>query len=203
MKWLLKQGLYVAAGCLAGSSFSLVCFYLLLWPVPSRFEADNRPKHDLLSNAKVGIVSMSIPIDERILVSEWNHALYAAKHGYKYWSRHEMPPECKQERVHFHKVELIAQVLSERQSEIDLLLWIDSDAIFINCQTSLRDVWQSAVRSYQSTLNEHDINVILSGGFKAGLNSGVLLLRNCEWTRRVFMSRWLQFSRFFSEIRVV
>lgn len=127
-------------------------------------------------NKKIALVSLRTPQTlDWAVTAEVNQRFYCKKNGYSYIFYDDIP--IKSEIPHWNKV----TILLEHLSNYEWLVWIDSDAIFTNINQKLEEVIAKAPD--KDLLVCDDI-----GGWT--LNTGVMFLRNCEWTRNIFTKLW-------------
>lgn len=125
---------------------------------------------------KIGLVSLRTPQTmDWAFSSELNQRHYCKLHGYTYILYNDIP--IKAEIPHWNKV----AILLEHLSKYDWLVWIDSDAIFTKINQKLEEV--IAKESNKDLLLCDDI-----GGWQ--LNTGVMFLKNTEWTKNIFLKLW-------------
>lgn len=85
----------------------------------------------------------------------------------------------KHNTYHWFKLPLIKALFGAPYNH-DFVLYIDSDAIFVDMGISIFDILeQNRVFSGRSTIAQF----AFSGDVSAAINSGVMLLRNSRWTR--------------------
>ena len=97
-------------------------------------------------------------------------------HGISGAHRHAV---SKHNTYHWFKLPLIKALFGPPYNH-DFVLYIDSDAIFLDMSVSIFDILeQNRVFSGRSTIAQF----AFSGDVSAAVNSGVMLLRNSRWTR--------------------
>jgi len=72
---------------------------------------------------------------------------------------------------------------------LDAVLWIDFDAVFLNCSTTIESVLANAERIYRRSTFDVDsgrnsMDILFSRDYFSLTNSGVILYRNTQWTRQ-------------------
>merc|ERR1712154_564635 len=90
----------------------------------------------------------------------------------------------------------------------DMVLWIDFDALFLNCSTAIESIMDEAERiyagsEYDRTSGGNAMDLIYARDYFSVTNSGVILYRNSEWTRQfvkkqMFIFEEADFFRFAS-----
>lgn len=130
------------------------------------------------------------------IASEINQR-YCKQHGYKYIrAGHKecmMHPSC--EKVFMMKRHL---------SQYEWIMWVDSDACFINHKLDLEWLINTNCNlvtgghEYGFDIAGRKIRVTLNN-IDAGLNAGVLLLRNCQWSQW-FLDTWIMLCTLGSDL---
>ena len=158
---------------------------------------------------RVLLVTSEQPTECSTATAQWlngramrNRLHYAQRHGWKlYWNTDTVDPDYAgiKENAMWNKPMLLYKLLnSNLTSGIDWLFWIDSDAIFMDMDFSLPlDEYEQA--GYNLVLwgekrmvdggNEGDASSDEAPSY-FGLNAGVMLMRNNDWTR-AFLRRIL------------
>ena len=82
---------------------------------------------------------------------------------------------------------------------LDAVLWIDFDAVFLNCSTSIDSIIENAERMYVGPDHGYNIggntmDLIFSRDYFSITNSGVVLFRNTEWTRNFILKQMFVFQ---------
>ena len=118
-------------------------------------------------------------------IYEQNKMLYAMNHGYTYHLH--VPPQIDQ--LPFHKMvwkkPWMIDYFLNQHIDMTYFLWIDGDAFFNDMTESIEDRFKAIVKMYD-TVNE---TFIIIGEDINGINAGVFLLKNSEWTRQ-FVANW-------------
>ncbi len=99
-----------------------------------------------------------------------NHAVYAAKHGYRY--RFDINPYAGLPNVYYHKLATIIDALKD----CDWLFWLDDDAAFMQLDKSLE--------SLVPEMRDKNLFAIycrspVNRGIKTYLSAGNFLIRRC------------------------
>ena len=114
---------------------------------------------------------------------------FAEQNGYKYRlitpaSPDGHPAKLEPADVRWNKVKLLIDALdpiSGWAKDADFIAWLDADAIILDLGLRLEAVMEE---------QHPDADFLASADIRQGyINSGMLLLRNTEWTR-TFLSRW-------------
>ena len=108
-------------------------------------------------------------ITQTISMVQSNHQNWANCHGYKYAHQtHTLNPSLD---PHWTKLYLIKNLLT---TECSMVLWIDFDALFMHCETSVEDLLaKEGVTEERMFIFSADTNII---------NSGVMIFKKSEWT---------------------
>merc|ERR550525_613564 len=167
---------------------------------------ESAPKH---SNLSIGISSFhhypsnqELTRYEKLILS--NHIGYAIRHRAVYFDVNELLFDDDGISDYFESTIPSANAMLKAQKPfivdsilkdkyygdlLDAVLWIDFDAVFLNCSTSIESVIESAERMYfgsghgvESERNSMDL--IFSRDYFSLTNSGVILYRNTEWTQQ-------------------
>jgi hypothetical protein len=78
----------------------------------------------------------------------------------------------------WHRVQWIPELLDEG---FDFVFWLDADALFLRFDRDVRELIQEGKDLYM-VRHAYDGKVVP--------NTGVMLVRNCAWSRRFFSSMW-------------
>ena len=142
--------------------------------------------------AKVMLVTANQPLPCTTRRGDWvmglalrNKLMYATLHGYKTWWSTELVSSWDLEAA-WNKIPLLYILMHPESSltqGIEWMLWMDDDAVF----TDMEFVFPFA--DYDAA----GVNLVIWGDpqrvFRAndiqGLNTGVFLLRKCEWSRQL------------------
>lgn len=124
-----------------------------------------------------------------------NHKYYATLHQYDYYRQDILLNNVNQAdgggwkpHVSWSKIPLVIKLLNPPHN-YDWVLWIDSDAIFYNPNINLFDVVkQNGVFSPKRGMTI--AKFIFSGDLHNAINSGVMLIRNTQWTRSMLNEIW-------------
>jgi hypothetical protein len=123
-----------------------------------------------VGSKKIAIVTLGTPNMKRMLRhSRRNQEFYAKKHGYTYiaYENSFLPFEI----VTWNKV----FVLERHLKEYDVVMWIDSDAIFTNMKGTIESIVK---------MNTKDILLCDDiGGWT--VNTGVMIWKNTKWSRSI------------------
>ncbi len=159
-------------------------------PVPSPAPAGRK------TPPRVLIVTAEQPTECSTTAAQWlgaramrNRLHYAQEHAYKlYWFTDIVDPDYKgiQENAMWNKPALLAKLLDNNITEgVEWLLWIDSDAIFMDMSFEL-PLDEYVANGYHLVLwgEPRMVNVTAPAAPSYfGINAGVLLMRNSGWTR--------------------
>jgi hypothetical protein len=118
---------------------------------------------------RIGIISMT---DEKykpvVELTIHVNAQYAQYHGYIFGIK-QREKESWAETV-WEKIPILREYLSQ----FDWLMWIDADAMVMDHRVKIEDLIEKA---------GEEKDLIISADLN-GLNAGVFLLRNCEWSHQ-------------------
>ena len=146
----------------------------------------------LLAGSSVMVVTANQPLPCTTRRGDWvmglalrNKLMYATLHGYKMWWSTELVSSWDLEAA-WNKVPLLYILMhpeSTLSQGIEWMLWMDDDAVF----TDMEFVFPFA--DYDAA----GVNLVIWGDpqrvYRAndiqGLNTGVFLLRKCEWSRQL------------------
>ena len=152
---------------------------------------------------RVLIVTAEQPTECSTTAAQWlgaramrNRLQYAQEHAYRlYWFTDLVDPDYAgiKESAMWNKPALLARLLeSELTAGVEWLLWIDSDAIFMDMSFEL-PLDEYLEKDYHLVLwgEPRMVNVSAAAAPSYfGINAGVMLLRNSGWTRD-FLARIL------------
>ena len=146
----------------------------------------------LLAGSTVMVVTANQPLPCTTRRGDWvmglalrNKLMYATLHGYKMWWSTELVSSWDLEAA-WNKIPLLYILMHPESSltqGIEWMLWMDDDAVF----TDMEFVFPFA--DYDAA----GVNLVIWGDpqrvYRAndiqGLNTGVFLLRKCEWSRQL------------------
>jgi hypothetical protein len=172
---------------------------------------DNTVPRDVRS-MRIAIVTIcAYAEDEAVrLVSQENHEIYAKLHGYDlffFTDKSQIMPNEKarmdvNDGVHkpfFWKVNAVKNVMDSGQYE--WVFWVDCDALFMDAERTLESVIGMYTRnSTAATTGPIPVNLaekdarsevsILLAVDSTGINNGVWLLKNTEWSHRFLVDWW-------------
>ena len=141
----------------------------------------------------IAIVQFNTPdIEDYATIGAAINQRYCSQHGYGYIR--EVHNNTRLQPYH-EKLLMLQRHLDNH----DWLLWLDSDACVIDHRQSLSDFTETDAdlvtggHEIGFNLRGERIRVLL-GDAEAGINTGVLLLRNCPWSHR-FLASWLLLCR--------
>jgi len=100
-------------------------------------------------------------------IAERVMAAYCARHGYQFTCRRE--PLLAEAAPPWSKVPALLEAF---EAGAEWACWMDADSLILNPEVKLE------------TFTEHNRDVVLTAGLE-GLNSGVMLLRNCEFSKNL------------------
>jgi hypothetical protein len=116
--------------------------------------------------------------------------LYCEKHGYYFiYETEEMKDnvfvkfrESEPHRdIPWYKIKLL-QKISEQESEFEFVVWIDADATICNPDITL----ESFIEKYLTP----DKDILLGRDPNSSLNTGVMFIRNTEFSRKLLTCIW-------------
>jgi len=122
-------------------------------------------------------------------LTEPNQRQYALYHNYSYFINPTLKPEnivLENYKEVWKKILLMRQFLMEPPPNVKWLMWIDTDVIFVNYQTTLESLTLAAGP------NAH----LVLGGDYVGINAGVFLLRVSDWSKKLLDTVLSKFERF-------
>lgn len=110
---------------------------------------------------------------------------YASLHGYAFYQYHDvMVPRYM---VTWNKVRVLMDMLKRTTHE--WVMWMDTDAVVTNRSIILEDIIKGAESMKDASQDTVDLIVCNDiGGWE--LNTGVMLWRNTEWSRRLLDELW-------------
>lgn len=116
-----------------------------------------------------------------------NHHLYALHHNYNYSRFNTVDEQFKKKHApHWMKVAFMLNILNEYTTagelKFDWILWLDSDAIFVNMTRGIDDL----ILDFHIANN---ISFIFSAD-ECIINSGVLLIKNTMWAKAMLQGVW-------------
>lgn len=110
-----------------------------------------------------------------------NHNMYSLHQGYNYSRFNTLDEEFKKHHApHWMKVIFILNIFKDAQ--VQWVLWLDSDAIFVNIS-----------RGIDNIVNDFNVPNNISFIFAADasiINSGVLLMKNNPWMKDILLEVW-------------
>lgn len=113
-----------------------------------------------------------------------NKLRYARRHGYKFFvdtrSRDDSRP------VAWSKVLTMLQYLGEA----DWLMWMDCDTLVMNPKRRIEDLLPHAGDGFTDSAAEADSVHMVVSRDALMVNTGVFLLRNCDWSRRMLKAMY-------------
>ena len=158
----------------------------------------------------IGIVSICAyaPNEPVRVLAEENHRLYASLHGYKLFQLNgdQIPQNgkmnIKDRKPFFWKVNAIRNAFDDK--DIEWVIWMDCDAFFMDPERTI----DSVIASYASApvilshtkaseieseivsrLSDQPAVEVLIAVDSTGINNGVFMMRNSEWSVD-FLSKW-------------
>ena len=155
---------------------------------------------------------------EKLVLS--NHVGYAIRHRAVYFDINELIFDDKTIRKYFHHTIPLANAMFKAQKPfiinailndkyygklLDAVLWIDFDAVFLNCSTPIDSIIENAERMYFGADRGYNIggnvkdggntmDLIFSRDYFSITNSGVVLFRNTESTRNFILKQMFVFQ---------
>ena len=133
-----------------------------------------------------------------------NRMMYALLHDYTYcelsdYTASESSSDIiKQFKIHsidknkhykrlWYKLHFIEYLLGNdyNDDKINYVLWIDADAIILNLKSSIKQLLHLDLNS--NNLNTHTKYNLYISNDRSGINSGVFLLKNSNWTKNNFL----------------
>ena len=149
---------------------------------------------------------------EKLILS--NHIGYCIKHRYIYFDVNNLIFDDKEIKKYFdatipsanaifkaQKPFIIHSILNDDKFKdvIDYVLWIDFDAIFFNCSTSIESIINYTHNLYTksreySPLNNNDIDIIFTRDYFSMTNSGVIIYKNTNWTKQLLLKQMYVFQ---------
>ena len=152
----------------------------------------SEPAHSRGNAHSIMLVTANQPLPCTTRRGDWimelalrNKLMYATAHGYKTWWSTELVSAWDLEAA-WNKIPLLYVLMhpdSPVTSGVEWMLWMDDDAIFTDFNFTL------PFRRY----DDAGVNLVIWGDpqrvYRAndiqGLNTGVFLLRKCEWSRQL------------------
>jgi hypothetical protein len=167
----------------------LVLFIVSVWLVQSFQSASRcqvRQFRESLTNPKtVAIVTLETRRSDLCVAHNKNMQEYADRHGYTYIFMKEPVSELP---IYWQKLEVILQVLDT--GLYSWVLWMDSDAFFINLSIPLETLWQDHEKPVVMGRDTHCLTVLgipvcYDLPWPLRLNAGVILVKACPRGRDV------------------
>eukprot|EP01083_Nonionella_stella_P021531 59696_1 len=143
-----------------------------------------------------------------------NHIAYTMKHKYIYFDMNDLIFDDAHISSYFssnipsanamfksQKPFIIDAILNDTYygNTIDYVMWIDFDAIFYNCSTSVQSVIDYTTHLYDN-ISEHynsdhnTMDIIFSRDYFSLTNSGVIIYKNTKWTKRLLRKQMHVFA---------
>jgi galactosyl transferase GMA12/MNN10 family len=171
-------------------------YLLSILPNGATFDLQNKDKSiQLFEPHSIGIVSVcAYSNTEHVkLVAEENHRLYAEMHGYQLFQFDEdlgnsvpvLGMDIKDRKKFFWKVVAVGKVMLEHP-EIKWVMWMDCDALFMDPKRSI----DSVIGMYGFGVNSTPETDLLIAVDSTGLNNGVWMMRNSEWSHSFLVTWW-------------
>lgn len=162
----------------------------LLFPRPSNH----------LNSSRIAIVTYSgtgVPSHGANL-SNHVSSIYSSTHGYQFWESGEkllsrdwrawessLDSQVYHKKNHWAKIVAIYDALERK--DVEWVFWLDSDAIFMRHDIRL-----------ESFIPPEPIDFVVSKDSSTHINTGVMLLRNTEWSRRFLRDCWADLKQYYS-----
>eukprot|EP00747_Dinoflagellata_sp_TGD_P182243 gnl/TRDRNA2_/TRDRNA2_36418_c0_seq1.p1 gnl/TRDRNA2_/TRDRNA2_36418_c0~~gnl/TRDRNA2_/TRDRNA2_36418_c0_seq1.p1 ORF type:complete len:484 (-),score=87.78 gnl/TRDRNA2_/TRDRNA2_36418_c0_seq1:73-1524(-) len=129
----------------------------------------------------IATVMFGFPKDVMKIVLN-NHRRYAAKHGYRYLHSMAARAEDLKELLHgrkggWAKLAFIQNIFAQ-DNTVEYIFWMDADSLFVSTSVKLEDLLMLESRDF------------ICAGDENGLNTGHMMIRNCQWSIQLLKSAW-------------
>jgi len=150
--------------------------------IPSSDEPPRLTSHS--SSIQITLIQFSDQATLSTLLGSENHYRYAERHSYQivsWYGSRVVPSAYPQLSVQYDKIVLLLQILAQKPS--GWLFWIDTDAYIMNMTIRVDDL----IQSYLSHPNASPTtSLIIAAENNDLLNTGVMFVRSCPWSRNFF-----------------
>lgn len=110
------------------------------------------------------------------------NAVYSALRGYNYVALDDATSNYEKSDKRWNKVKILINAFKGWAKDVDYLMWVDADIIFLNLNFKIEEIlrWNPEAHIIASAEHSQSDSV---------MNSGSIIFKNTEWTRK-FLTAW-------------